>query len=288
MKKAYILLIALMVISVGFLSGCVDIPDEITDEMVIVSFNVDPTMIDVGDSANLSWVVTGTDTSLTIDNGIGNVSLTGSRIIMPTGTTTYTLTATNSTSTKTATTQIIVNVITPTITFTKTDTISTNILQVVSASPADMVWSDFELQVDGVASDHGLSGTVTAGDLIDITGIAGTGAYTISIRYIPTNTLIGSWDFEAGAVTPIITFTKTDQSSTNTLTVVSASPADMVWSDFELQVDGVASDHGLSGTVTAGDLIDITGIAGTGAYTISIRYIPTNTLIGSWDFTAAS
>ena len=108
MKKVLILLIAVMVISVGFLSGCADLPDEITDEMIIVSFNVDPSMIEVGESANLSWVVTGTDTTLTIDNGIGNVGLTGSRIIMPTETTTYTLTATNSTSTKTATTQIIV------------------------------------------------------------------------------------------------------------------------------------------------------------------------------------
>ena len=108
MKKVLILLIAVMVISVGFLSGCADLPDEITDEMIIVSFNVDPSMIEVGESANLSWVVTGTDTTLTIDNGIGNVGLTGSRIIMPTETTTYALTATNSTSTKTATTQIIV------------------------------------------------------------------------------------------------------------------------------------------------------------------------------------
>ena len=115
MKKVSILLIAMMMIGIGFLSGCVDmpdeivdIPDEILDEMVIVSFNVEPSIIYVGDSANLSWVVTGTDTAPTINNGIGDVSLTGSRIITPAETTTYTLTATNSTSTKTATTQIIV------------------------------------------------------------------------------------------------------------------------------------------------------------------------------------
>ncbi|MCK5459012.1 MAG: hypothetical protein KAI20_03915 [Thermoplasmatales archaeon] len=115
MKKVSILLIAMMMIGIGFLSGCVDmpdeivdIPDEILDEMVIVSFNVEPSIIDVGDSANLSWVITGTDTTPTINNGIGDVNLTGSRIITPAETTTYTLTATNSTSTKTATTQIIV------------------------------------------------------------------------------------------------------------------------------------------------------------------------------------
>ena len=86
--------------------------------------------------------------------------------------------------------------VTPTITFSKTDMISTNTLTVISASPADVDWSDLELQVDGTAADHGMSGTVTAGDIIDITAIAGTGAYTITIRHIPTNTLIGSWDFE--------------------------------------------------------------------------------------------
>ncbi|GAH01619.1 unnamed protein product [marine sediment metagenome] len=40
-----------------------------------------------------------------------------------------------------------------------------------------------------------MSRTVLAGDIIDITGIAGTGIYTITIRHIPTNTLIGEFDF---------------------------------------------------------------------------------------------
>ena len=203
MKKIAILLIALMVIGVGLLSGCVDLPDEITDEMIIVSFNVDPSMIDVGDSANLSWVVTGTDTTLTIDNGVGNVGLTGSRIIVPTETTTYTLTATNSTSTKTATTQIIVRdetyYITPTLTFIKEDKASVNTLTVIAADPADLSWGDIEVQIDGTATNHGKTGTVTAGTILDITALAGTGAYTIGIRHIPTNTLIGTYDFTAAS-----------------------------------------------------------------------------------------
>ena len=203
MKNIGILLIALMVVGIGFLSGCVDIPDEITDEMIIVSSNVDPSMIDVGDSANLSWVVTGADTTLTIDNGIGNVGLTGSRIIMPTETTTYTLTATNSTSTKTATTQIIVRdetyYIAPTLTFIKEDKSTVNTLTVIAADPADLLWSDLELQVDGVATAHGKTGIVTAGNILDITALAGTGAYTIAIRHIPSNTLIGLWEFTAAS-----------------------------------------------------------------------------------------
>jgi peptidyl-prolyl cis-trans isomerase A (cyclophilin A) len=111
MKKIIVLLSILMLISIIF-SGCVDvpeIPDEVTKKMTIVSFNVEPSVIELGDTANLSWVVTGSDTVVNIDNGIGDVSLTGNRIITPTETTTYILKATNSTSTKNATTQIIVN-----------------------------------------------------------------------------------------------------------------------------------------------------------------------------------
>jgi len=110
MKKTIILPIILIVISLVF-SGCIELPeitDDLTKKMTIVTFNVAPSIIEFGDIANLSWVVTGSDTIVDIDNGIGVVSLTGYRIISPTETTTYKLTATNGTSTKDATTQIIV------------------------------------------------------------------------------------------------------------------------------------------------------------------------------------
>ena len=87
---------------------------------------------------------------------------------------------------------------------------------------------------------------------------------------------------------PVIIFVQKDMSEINTLTVVSADPANILWSDIGLKVDGVTEDHGMSGDVEAGHVIDITAIAGTGAYTISISYIPTNTLIGSFEFTAGS
>lgn len=83
---------------------------------------------------------------------------------------------------------------------------------------------------------------------------------------------------------PTITFQKKDIAYENTLTVVASDPPDIPWSDIELLVDGTPASHGMTGTVIAGQIIDITAIAGTGAYTISIRHIPTNTLIGSYDF----
>ena len=97
-------------------------------------------------------------------------------------------------------------------------------------------------------------------------------------------------------VTPVITFTQTDQSSVNKLTVVSADPTNLLWGDLEVQKAGAATATIVSGdgstayldadVVTAGNIIDITATTGgdTGAYTISIRHKPSNTLIGDWDF----
>jgi len=112
MKKMIILLSILILVSLIF-SGCTDInipdiSDDLTKKMTIVTFTVTPSIIEAGSTANLSWVVTGSDTIVNIDNGIGKVGLIGNRIITPSETTTYKLTATNGTSTKDATTQIIV------------------------------------------------------------------------------------------------------------------------------------------------------------------------------------
>ena len=94
-------------------------------------------------------------------------------------------------------------------------------------------------------------------------------------------------------VTPTITFTQTDTSSTNKLTVASADPSDLAWGDLEIQVDGGVEDWTSGGyaddlTVNAGQVIDMSLISGTGsgtnAYTVTLRHIPTNTLLGEWDF----
>ncbi len=67
-------------------------------------FTGTPATISAGQSATLSWSVSGA-TSLSLDNGIGAV--TGSSVsVSPTATTTYTLTATNATGSSTAQTAI--------------------------------------------------------------------------------------------------------------------------------------------------------------------------------------
>lgn len=110
MKKIMILISIIILCSLAF-SGCIDvsdISDDLTKKMTIVTFTVTPTIIELGGNANLSWVVTGSDTVVSIDNGIGSVGLTGYRIISPTETTIYKLTASNGTSTKYVTTEILV------------------------------------------------------------------------------------------------------------------------------------------------------------------------------------
>jgi len=75
---------------------------------VVNSFNVSPGHIVPGGSSTLSWDVSSAAT-VSIDQQIGNVSLSGNRVVFPTTTTTYTLTATNVVGTVTATAQIVVS-----------------------------------------------------------------------------------------------------------------------------------------------------------------------------------
>jgi hypothetical protein len=58
-------------------------------------FNADPDVIAVGQLSNLHWDVTGA-TSVSIDQGIGDVGPIGSKVVYPYYTTTYTLTASSS------------------------------------------------------------------------------------------------------------------------------------------------------------------------------------------------
>ena len=75
---------------------------------VINSFSATPTQITAAQSSTLAWGLTGTVTSLTIDQGIGSVAGLSSQSVSPATNTTYTLTATNATGsvTKSVTVQV--------------------------------------------------------------------------------------------------------------------------------------------------------------------------------------
>jgi len=108
-------LVPLVLLAVLFLAGCypgspITIPGQVP---IIESFNANPANISAGGSSSLDWTVSGA-TSVSIDQGIGSVALTGSRAVSPSVTTTYTLTASSSSGTVNATTQVIVSGSVPT------------------------------------------------------------------------------------------------------------------------------------------------------------------------------
>lgn len=101
MKK---LLFSLLLISI-IVAGCVQVTDN--QPPTIDSFDASPGSITSGESSTLSWSVSEAATA-SIDQEIGDVALTGTRVVSPTTTTTYTLTATNEAGSVTATAQVVV------------------------------------------------------------------------------------------------------------------------------------------------------------------------------------
>lgn len=87
-----------------FIAGCGASPTT----PIINSFSADSPSISVGESSTLSWSVTGA-TTVSIDNGVGTVALSGTTTVSPITTTTYTLTATNTAGSVTATTTVTVS-----------------------------------------------------------------------------------------------------------------------------------------------------------------------------------
>ncbi|MBA7571078.1 hypothetical protein ES708_12834 [subsurface metagenome] len=86
-----ILLIGVILLLASSIVGCPQPP-------VIAEFSANPTDINSGESATLSWSVTEA-TTVTIDQGIGDVPSSGTQSVSPPATTTYTLTAINSSGT---------------------------------------------------------------------------------------------------------------------------------------------------------------------------------------------
>jgi hypothetical protein len=80
---------------------------ELPSGPTISSFTAAPTSVFPGQSSTLSWNVSNA-TSVSIDNGIGDVSASGSTSVTPAATATYTLTATNNDGTTTATATVTV------------------------------------------------------------------------------------------------------------------------------------------------------------------------------------
>ena len=102
------LMFVIGLLAVLFLVSCVPGgPTIVLQPPVINSFDANPQRISAGESATLSWEVSGA-TKVGIEPDVGSVALAGRRMVSPASTTTYTLTAVNEAGTVTATVQVIV------------------------------------------------------------------------------------------------------------------------------------------------------------------------------------
>jgi hypothetical protein len=168
-------------------------------EIIISSFEVNPDGINPGESAYLTWVVTGA-TLVSIDNGIGNVTLAGNKSIWPTETTTYTLTASNVNTSKYANVTIYLPpeqpIQTPNIACAP-DYIK-NVLTVTSAD-VDIQWSNINITVVNNTRLTQIftspTGSVDAGDILDFSAYIthDREKILVTFKYNPTNSLIGTW-----------------------------------------------------------------------------------------------
>jgi len=182
MKK----LIPLLLLMVMFTAGC-DLPGisitTPTQSPVISSLVSDPPTIDAGESSTLSWSVTGA-TTVSIDQGIGNVSLTGNRAVMPGATTVYTLTATNAAGVSvTATTQIIVSGTSTPPTTPPTST-GSPVINYFTANPTNIYAGDSSLlswnvsNATSVNIDHGVGTVGSSGSTLVLPATSTT--YTLT------------------------------------------------------------------------------------------------------------
>jgi hypothetical protein len=94
--------------------GCITVPAPAPNPIppagtppVIIEFSNNPPTINAGGTSTLLWNVTGA-TSVSIDQGIGQVAVAGTRVVSPATSTVYTISATNSAGTVIRSSAIII------------------------------------------------------------------------------------------------------------------------------------------------------------------------------------
>lgn len=151
----------------------------------VISFGASPTNVNVGNSATLSWSITNTPASVSINNGIGSVGAAGSLAVTPAANTTYTITASNLGGTATAQVSISVT--------QKPDIAS------FTASPGSIT----------KGRSATLAWTAQGADSITLNGqVMGTGSLVVAPSSTQTYTLVAT--NAAGSVSTQVTVTVTE------------------------------------------------------------------------------
>jgi hypothetical protein len=152
MKKGIIIGFVIMGLALGFSCKNTNVP-EVKKPPTVESFTADPSTIHRGDTVMLSWSVKDA-TSVSIDQGVGTVSATGTRQVTPQDTTTYKLTATNDDGSRTATCTVTIELVLPTI-----DYFLANPTSIRDDESSMISWS--VQNATGITIDQGI-GTVSA------------------------------------------------------------------------------------------------------------------------------
>ncbi|MFC1829702.1 hypothetical protein ACFL0O_08825, partial [Thermodesulfobacteriota bacterium] len=149
-----------------------------------VSFSVNPGGIVAGESSTLAWNTIYAD-SVSIDNGIGNVDLSGSYIVSPSQTTTYTLTVIGPGGTTIKSTTLTIHPPPPTVSLVS----DVDILQ--TGEPATLTWSSENAQyafIDNGIGEVSVNGATvvspehTTAYTITVTGPSGSDNAQVVIR----------------------------------------------------------------------------------------------------------
>jgi len=194
------------------------------DLPIITSFISNPTSITTGHSSLLQWNVIRA-TSVSIDQDLGAVSSSGTRLVSPATTTVYTLTATNSSGSVTAS-----------VTVTVTQPTALPVILRFSVYPTSIIPGDsatLQWQVGGATSvsiDQGIGAVPPSGT--QWISPAATGTYTLTA----TNS--------SGSVTASVTVTVIPQTGQPFIVYFAASPTVIKLGEtvtLQWQVTGVTS-----------------------------------------------
>ena len=262
MKKLVALLLLVTLLAVGCTCGPIPIGGQ---KPVINSFNASPASIASGESSTLTWTVTGA-TTVSIDQGIGNVALTGSRAVAPAATTVYTLTASSTLGSITASTQVIITGAAPPPTSPPTglpviNYFTINPSSIVFGSTVTMSWD--ATNATAVTIDNGIgampiSGSTTIMPVAD-TIYTLTAANAYGSRMATASVMVSGMSPPPGGMPLIDYFTATPP------TVSSGGSTTLSWN--VTNTTSVVIDNGVGAVAAAGSMP--VSPAGTINYTLT-------------------
>lgn len=185
------LLFAVTSVSIGILSGCrgAGLLGTLPPVMPTASLSASPGTVPVGKSATLTWT-TANASSVSIDPGIGPVTLSGTMKVSPSATTQYTLTATGQGGNVTATATVTVAPV-------PTASLKADPGTITAGSTSTLSWTTTNATT--ISIDHGVgtvsasgssavSPTLTTQYTLTATGAGGTATASATVTVNPAGT----------------------------------------------------------------------------------------------------